>query len=351
MKIGFIGHTFKRHSVGHLLFWTLAAFPQGHSLHFYNPGTDCDDEMAQWFSQKGTLYNCANVTVLDMVKDIIDDGIQVLIDLDGATLYKTGAVIAGVNALTKIPTISWMGFAPSGICRYAIVDPYLAPNRDLYTERLLYMPHCHITAGGFDSMAPEWSRNQLGIPDDATVLFFGQKPMKITEQLFDALRCILDSTGDDFHVLIKAFFDEGSQDNVRAKVGHNVRVHFLPPSVNEAAARGNLRLCDIVLDSFPYNGTLTSLDALWMGIPVVTVAGRGWASRQGASLIHNCGVECPQEFVHDTLQGAAQWIIDGHLFGLIPGWKQEVSAGFNKAPLWRFREFSQDFCSLLESVV
>src|SRR5262249_40257316 len=69
------------------------------------------------------------------------------------------------------------------------------------------------------------------------------------------------------------------------------RVEFVEPCPRPEYFERYHRL-DIVLDTFPYNGHTTSLDALWMGVPVVSLAGPTRVSRGGASILHNLG--CPE---------------------------------------------------------
>jgi protein O-GlcNAc transferase len=58
-----------------------------------------------------------------------------------------------------------------------------------------------------------------------------------------------------------------------------------------AAHLAQYQRVDVALDTFPYNGTTTSCEALWMGVPVVTLAGTRHASRTGVSILTNCGLE------------------------------------------------------------
>jgi len=344
VHIGFLGHTFKSHSCGYLLRWLVAGLPEGTTVSYYNPGEDCNDHLTGWFASKGKLWNCAQSPVVDIAADIVADGVDVVVDIDSVTLYKTCAVVAALRANPKAPTtVSWMGFAPSGLCEYAIADGAVVPLGDevQYRENILRMPYCYLAAGGFEMAVPEYRREDVGIPDDAFVYFYNQKPMKTHPETVRAIAQIL-AQQKDAHILIKAFREDAAKFWEPA-LNAPGRVHFLMPSLTEERARANLLLADVALDSWPYNGTLTTMECLWAGLPVVTRYGQGWSSRQGLSL---CGQVIGAS---DTLDGYvdAAWLIRENL----PIFRDALINARNESPLWNYRQFAADFVTLLEGIL
>jgi predicted O-linked N-acetylglucosamine transferase (SPINDLY family) len=92
------------------------------------------------------------------------------------------------------------------------------------------------------------------------------------------------------------------------------RVDLLPSENNVGAHLAKYREIDIGLDVFPYNGTFTTCEALWMGVPVVTLSGRARVSRAGASILRCAGLSAyvagtPEQYVQFALKLAAD--IDG----------------------------------------
>ncbi|MHC5720083.1 MAG: O-linked N-acetylglucosamine transferase family protein, partial [Nostoc sp.] len=68
------------------------------------------------------------------------------------------------------------------------------------------------------------------------------------------------------------------------------QLRFLPIVHSEAVHRANLGIADIVLDTFPYNGATTTLETLWMGIPLVTRVGEQFAARNSYTMMINAGI-------------------------------------------------------------
>jgi predicted O-linked N-acetylglucosamine transferase (SPINDLY family) len=68
------------------------------------------------------------------------------------------------------------------------------------------------------------------------------------------------------------------------------RLRFLPLVPSEAIHRANLGIADVVLDTYPYNGATTTLEVLWMGIPLVTRVGEQFAARNSYTMMMNAGI-------------------------------------------------------------
>ncbi|MBM3613423.1 MAG: hypothetical protein FJX19_10735, partial [Alphaproteobacteria bacterium] len=132
-------------------------------------------------------------------------------------------------------------------------------------------PH-RVTLGSFNALSKlgpgvveAWSRILAGLPD---------------------ARLVLKAAG---------LGSDAAQKRIRERfAGSGVdpaRVETMPPTPTRNAHLGLYRRIDIALDSFPYNGTTTTCEALWMGVPVVTSAGDRHAARVGASLLHRVGLD------------------------------------------------------------
>lgn len=92
----------------------------------------------------------------------------------------------------------------------------------------------------------------------------------------------------------RSMADEKVREQVRDFVGANEvdpeRLMLLPPEATTQAHLSRFAEIDIALDTFPYNGTTTTCEAIWMGVPVVTLAGQAHRSRVGASLLSSVGL-------------------------------------------------------------
>jgi predicted O-linked N-acetylglucosamine transferase (SPINDLY family) len=137
------------------------------------------------------------------------------------------------------------------------------------------------------------SRETLGIPRNSVVFYSCQNPCKRNpSNLRDQLAIVL--SVPESVVIYKG--GEMSQlesvvNGVAQEVGLSPeRIRILPHVADQAVHRGNMRIADVVLDTFPYNGVTTTLEALWCGIPVVTQVGRQYAARCGASILSDCSL-------------------------------------------------------------
>jgi len=106
--------------------------------------------------------------------------------------------------------------------------------------------------------------------------------MRIINEVSNAYLLI---KGDADPETSKIFFEEIAQ----AEGVDLSRIRFLPYAYSEAVHRANLQIADVVLDTYPYNGATTTLETLWMGIPMVTRVGEQFSARNSYTMMINAG--------------------------------------------------------------
>ncbi len=224
------------------------------------------------------------------------DRIDILVDLAGHTAGGRPLLFARRPSPIQV---TWLGYPDSTgmpAVDYRLTDAIADPpgvTEGWHAEHLIRLP------GGF--LAFE-SRSAAGPPSPPPAqangfVTFGSfnNIAKVTPEVLRLWSAILTALPSSRLVLkSSAFGDRPTRDDYLHRfAGHGVeasRVELLPqiPSVDD-----HLRLydrLDIALDPFPYNGTTTTCEALWMGVPVVTLAGRHHVARVGASLLTHCGL-------------------------------------------------------------
>ncbi len=135
---------------------------------------------------------------------------------------------------------------------------------------------------------------------------------------------------------IKSFFDQIAE----AEGVDGDRLRFLPDAPSEAVHRANLGIADVVLDTYPYNGATTTLETLWMGIPLVTRVGQQFAARNSYTMMINVGVT---EGIAWTDAEYVEW---GVRLGKDPALRQQISWQLRRsrqtAPLWNGKQFTRE---------
>jgi predicted O-linked N-acetylglucosamine transferase (SPINDLY family) len=139
----------------------------------------------------------------------------------------------------------------------------------------------------------------------------------------------------DESLIQQMFLDLSTDMNISAE-----RLKFLPMAATEMIHRANLGIADVVLDTFPYNGATTTLETLWMGIPLVTRVGSQFAARNSYAFLMNVGVT---EGIAWSAEEYVEW---GIRFGgdlqlrLDVAWKLRQSR--KTSALWNTKQFTHD---------
>ena len=298
LRIGFVSGDLRRHPVGFFLEGVLTALASNASRRlklFAYSNFFRNDEITQRLKAccEG-WHSVAGISDKVVSEKIREDGIDILIDLSGHTMYNRLPLFAWKPSPVQV---TWLGyFATTGVAQidYLLADPWTLPESEErnFTEKIVRLPETrlcftvpdedvatsplpaltngHVTFGCFntltkmnDSVVALWSQVLHAVPDSVLLLMSHQ----INEPL------VKERT-------IARFQAHGIEAKRLILRGVVPRAEYLK-TYNEV---------DIALDPFPYCGGTTSVEALWMGVPVLTLAGEHFLSRQGVGLLMNAGL-------------------------------------------------------------
>ena len=229
-----------------------------------------------------------------LAQQIRDDRIDILVDLTMHMAAARRLLFARRPAPVQVAWLAYPGTTGSAAMDYRLTDPWLdpvdEPGRDaLYSERSLRLPDAFWC---YDAQVAGLEVNALPAVRGAPFTFGClNNPAKISDHALrlwsgvlaavpQARLLLLAPPGVPRETLGARALAQGIDPARVAFVGHQARRLYLE----------TYHRIDLALDSFPYNGHTTSLDAFWMGVPVVTRTGRSAASRGGWSIAANLGM-------------------------------------------------------------
>ena len=214
--------------------------------------------------------------------------LDIAVDLAGYTGNGRNGIFAARAAPVQINYLGYPGTMAVPYMDYLIADPVVIPahTRAHYTEKLVYLPcyQANDDKRRIDDRMP--TRAELGLPQDAFVFCSFNNPYKITPQTFASWMRILKQTSNG--VLWLLVNDAVTERNLRRAAGAQAdRLIFAKPVKPASAHFARQRVADLFLDTLPYNAHTTASDALWSGLPVLTLRGEAMAGRVAASLLES----------------------------------------------------------------
>ncbi|MCE2946390.1 MAG: tetratricopeptide repeat protein [bacterium] len=308
LRIGFVSADLRTHSVAWFLLPALAALDRDRfEVHLYPTAPTADDMTARLRAASAGWHPIDTLDDAAAARQVRADGIDLLVDLSGHTAGQRLGLFARRPAPRQA---TWLGYPnttglPQMDCRLvdAITDPGDAAQR-LASERLLRIDGCFVCYRP-PSDAPDVApRRHAAGGDDPGQIVFGsfnnlQKLSASTLDLWS--RLLAAEPGSRLALKAGSLEQAGVQARLRAAFAARGidpdRLQFLPREPGIATHLARYAGIDVALDTYPYHGTTTTCEALWMGVPVISLAGDRHASRVGASLLAAAG--CPQWSVQD----------------------------------------------------
>jgi len=308
LAIGYVSASFAADEImGHLLQGVLDHHDRSrHRIHLYSSTRAAASEMA---ALRAAADEWIDIGALDderAAERIRADAIDILVDLDGHNPTGRPLIFARKPAPVQVEWLDWFDTSGMATVDYVITDPWTTPadSPQRYTETPLRLPHarlCYTPVGYAPPVAPMPSHG--GAP-----FTFGSfnRQDKLHPALYRRWAEILHAV-PQARLLLKnrALQVPAVRESVLAAfAGLGIageRLWLRGPSPH-ASMLGEYADVDIALDTFPYNGGLTTCECLWMGVPIVTLEAERMIGRQTAAMLRLLGLDdwvaaSPEEYV------------------------------------------------------
>jgi predicted O-linked N-acetylglucosamine transferase (SPINDLY family) len=216
-----------------------------------------------------------------------------------------------------------------------------------YSERLAQLPNSYQPNDRRRALPPAPTRAQAGLPEDAVVYCCFNQTYKISPHKLDLWARILHGASNA--VLWMLAWNPHAQANLERELaarGIGKERVFWAPKLPLAKHIARLRVADMFLDTWPCNAHTTASEALWAGVPVLTVPGATFASRVAASLVTACGLPDLAAADEDDYVNLATALAQEP--ATLQGLKQHLDSQRMSLPLFDSDQYARDYEALLQ---
>ncbi|MEO5330629.1 MAG: hypothetical protein H7839_01290 [Magnetococcus sp. YQC-5] len=329
-RIAYISSDFRMHAIGFLITEVFALHNRANvEIFVYYTGRPVQD-MFQWRIRAAAEHwrDISTLTDEEAAKQILADRIEIIVDINGYTETARMKLLAMRPAPIIVNWLGYPGTIGSPYHNYLLADAFLVPpeHEIFYSETVLRLP-CYQPNDRQRQVAQHRpTRAEVGLPADVMVYSCFNSVRKITAMVWKLWCEILRQVpGSVLWLLFESdtvtmhLTEWAKQQGIDEK-----RLIFAPMQPNHIHL-ARYPLADLVLDTWPYGAHTTASDALWMGVPVLTVAGLGFASRVCGSLASAAGMA---ELICATHEEYVMRAVElGHNRALLKTYRERVLAG------------------------
>lgn len=297
LRIGYLSADFSNHPVNHLLHPIYKAHTRPNfKIYAYSYG---EEDLS--FYRKAVEDGCDSFVDIKKMhpvtaaRKIRSDKINVLVDLMGFTRNARPNIVALRPAPIQISYLGFPGTTGSKNLQYIITDKIITPpnQQKYYSEKFIYLPYCYQFNHKHPISKAEFTRQEMGLPKTGIVFATFNKVAKLDPETFSVWMEILKTVPDS--VLWFSIQSETAETIKNLK--HYAREYNIHPNRLVFTTRVQLKehlkrlqLADLALDTRIYNGGATTSNALYAGVPVITIEGKHYLSRMSSSLLNAIGM-------------------------------------------------------------
>ena len=298
IRIGYFSSDFKEHPVAYLIAKVLEKHDRNQfKVYGYTIKKTKEDSLYKRLVKSFDVFkDISHLSDEEAALLAREDGIDIAIDLNGYTQNSRTGVFAYRTAPIQINYLGYPGTLGTNFIDYIIADYTLIreSSQDFFSEKLIYLPDSYMPTDNTRKISNKpMTRNEVSLPEDSFVCCCFSKNYKIISVEFNIWMPLLVKVKASVLWLRKS--NEWAEKNLKLEA----KKRNIDPSRIIFAERASMedhlaryRLADLFVDTFNFNAHTTASEALWAGLPVVTKAGNGFATRVAGSLLN--AIDCSE---------------------------------------------------------
>ena len=313
IRVGFVSADFHWHPTMNWSFALLTRLDKNFfATYFYSVNSVVDNLTRQIQFTADVWRNISALTDLQAAQLIRDDEIDILVDLSGHTSGNRLRVAAYRPASVQISGIGYINSTGLDCFDYFLSDEICAGDETYFTEKLIRLPHTHFCYT--PNVEPEICAPPPHLQNGFVTFGCFNNFAKVTDTILAAWKKILDRVSESRLLLKHKIFDTPDGQKFVAErlesFGFNLkRVDMRGYTTNYLDDYSDI---DVALDTFPYTGGVTTCEALWLGVPVVSLYGSRHGTRFGLSMLANVGLPelaaaTVDEYISRAVMLAGDW--------------------------------------------
>lgn len=298
LRIGLVSGDFRNHAVGHFIDGVIQSLKKNKStevsVYAYSNSFYFDEVSERISSNCSEWKEVFGFSDEQLATTIYDDAVDILVDLSGHTSGNRLPVFAWKPAPIQV---SWLGYwATTGVAEidWLVADSLVLPDTETpyYTEKIWYLPETRFC---FTDPNLPVKINELPAKKNGYVTFgCFNRLEKITDEVVAVWSDILNQVAGS-RIYLKSIQLNEPTSYARivrhfSKYGVDSSKFILEGFSDRQEYLSAYQKVDFALDPFPFTGGTTTVEGLWMGVPVLTLAGKSMLSRQGVGLLTNAGL-------------------------------------------------------------
>lgn len=296
ITIGYISADFSEGVIGHQIRYMFAHHnKEEFSINLYSTSGSIAGECVEDIKSGCSKFlRCHEMSDLEIANNINSDKVDILVDITGYTSGQRPIVSALRPAPINVNYLGFTGTLGADFYDYIVCDKVVVPeeHQEYFSETCAYVPDTLQTENDKEKISEkDLSKKDFSTPEDAFVLGAYHQAYKIDPIIFEIWMDLLKNV--DNSVLWLRACNLPSKENLKkCAKQYGVepeRIIFLD-MIDRDLYYKRLSLIDLALDTRVYNGGSTVCDALWAGVPVISILGDHYASRMAAGIINGIGL-------------------------------------------------------------